>query len=330
MRGLSAMRPLYCAAHEHFAHTDFPIAFHVPTDSMQFLADALANFRVQIQLVAIIFAVAMLIEALRPAQPRQPWRNVAFNLGYTAFVVLVNALLLPPLLQFLQPLVQRHGLQIPIHFPDGLGWQALQALVFLFIHDFFYYWFHRAQHRFPFAWPLHKLHHADESVNVTTSLRHHWLEEPFRVWLILVPIGLIFDQKPVTISWIATVLGLFGFFVHMNVRLPLGSGTWIFAGPQWHRLHHSIEPQHTDRNFAAFFPIFDIAFGTYCKPGNDEYPATGLHSRENLNSPWRAVVSPFTDWARMLGKQAITQQQPEPVEQPPDQDGNAAANQDAG
>ncbi len=190
MRGLSAMRPLYCAAHEHFARADFPIAFHVPTDSMQFLADALANFRVQIQLVAIIFAVAMLIEALRPAQPRQPWRNVAFNLGYTAFVVLVNALLLPPLLQFLQPLVQRHGLQIPIHFPDGLGWQALQALVFLFIHDFFYYWFHRAQHRFPFAWPLHKLHHADESVNVTTSLRHHWLEEPFRVWLILVPIGL--------------------------------------------------------------------------------------------------------------------------------------------
>lgn len=296
---------------------------------MQFLADALANFRVQIKLIALIFAIALLIEALHPAQPRQPWRNIAFNIGYTVFVVLVNVVLLPPLLQLLQPLVKMHGVQIPIHFPDGLGWQVLQALVFLFIHDFFYYWFHRAQHRFAVFWPLHKLHHADESVNVTTSLRHHWLEEPFRVWLILVPIGLLFDQKPVTISWIATLLSLFGFFVHMNFRLPFGPFTPIFAGPQWHRLHHSIEPRHTDRNFAAFFPIFDIAFGTYCKPAQNEYPATGLHSRENLNSAWRAIASPFLDWARMFRQKSIAQLEPGTIKQPPNQHGDSAAKQDA-
>jgi sterol desaturase/sphingolipid hydroxylase (fatty acid hydroxylase superfamily) len=123
------------------------------------------------------------------------------------------------------------------------------------------------------------------------------------VWLILLPIGLLFDQKPVTVGWIATAMMLYGYFVHMNVRLPLGPVTPLIAGPQWHRLHHSVEAQHTDRNFAAFFPLFDVVFGTYSRPGPNEYPATGLHSGEDLNGPLKATLSPFFDWATMFRKQ---------------------------
>ncbi|MEZ5461575.1 MAG: sterol desaturase family protein [Dokdonella sp.] len=300
---------------------------------MQSLSELSARFLGDAKLVIVILLVGLLVERLRPAQRAQPFGNIAFNIGYIFFVIILNLLLLAPLMALMQPIVQKHGLHIPIHFPDGVGWQILQALVFFLVYDFFYYWFHRAQHTLSAAWPLHKLHHSDESVNVTTTLRHHWLEEPLRIWLILLPIGLLFDQKPVTVAWIATGMILFGYFVHLNLRLPLGPLTPVIAGPQWHRLHHSIEPQHTDRNFAAFFPIYDVVFGTYSKPGRDEYPATGLHSRENLNSPGAAVFSPFRDWAGMLRrkrKAAVTQGEPRAIDESANQQGQADGEQHIG
>lgn len=300
---------------------------------MQWLNELAAQFLTHSRLVIVILLVGLLIERLRPAERVQPLRNVAFNIVYIAFVVLINVLLLVPLMALMQPIAQKHGLHVPVSFPDGAGWQVLQAITFFFIFDFFYYWFHRAQHTLAVAWPLHKLHHSDQSVNVTTTLRHHWLEEPIRVWLILLPIGLLFDQKPVTVAWIATGMILFGYFVHLNLRLPLGPLTAVVAGPQWHRLHHSIEPQHTDKNFAAFFPIYDLLFGTYSRPGRDEYPATGLHSGENLNSPIAAIFSPFRDWAGMIRRKrqpAITQGDPRTVDESTNQQGKAGSQQHIG
>jgi len=267
---------------------------------MSLLTETLAATLVPLKAVAVILVVGLLIERLRPAERHQPWRDIGFNVAYVTFVIILNGLLIPPLMALMQPIARDYGLHVPIAFPDGVGWQILQALVFFAIFDFFYYWLHRAQHTLPWLWPLHKLHHSERSVNVTTTMRHHWLEEPIRVWVVLLPIGLLFDQKPVTLAWISTAITLWGYFVHANLRLPLGPLSMLVAGPQWHRIHHSIEPQHTDRNFAAFFPIYDKLFGTYVHPGRDEYPATGLHSREDLNGPIRAVFSPFRDWWRAL------------------------------
>jgi sterol desaturase/sphingolipid hydroxylase (fatty acid hydroxylase superfamily) len=270
---------------------------------MQWLADTFAQSWVHMKMVGTILLIGLVIEALRPAQRGQPYRHIGFNIAYIAFIILINNVLMPPLMALMQPVVQHYGLRIPVAFPDGIGWQVLQALAFFFIYDFFYYWFHRAQHTFSAAWPIHKLHHSETSLNITTTMRHHWLEDPIRVWLILLPIGLLFEQKPVTVAWLATAMMLVGYFVHLNIRLPLGPLTPVFAGPQWHRLHHSTEARHLDRNFASFFPIFDIVFGTYTKPERGEYPTTGLHSRENLNGPIRATLSPFRDWFDMLRRQ---------------------------
>lgn len=294
---------------------------------MQWLIDSLAIGLGQLKVLALILGVGLLIERLRPAQRRQPWSHIGFNVAYVSFIVVLNSVMIPPLMAAVQPLVRDFGLHVPVAFPDGLGGQLLQALAFFALYDFFYYWFHRAQHTLPGAWPLHKLHHSEESVNVTTTMRHHWLEEPIRVLLILLPIGLVFDQKPVTIAWLATLIMLWGYFVHANLRLPLGPLTPVFAGPQWHRLHHSIETEHRDRNFAAFFPIYDILFGTYTRPRRGEYPATGLHSRETLNGPLLATLSPFRDWWQMLRARrepAVEPLPPRTIESAPKQQGHDA------
>jgi len=202
-------------------------------------------------------------------------------------------LLVPPLQGLIKPVVDRFGLAIPIAFPDGMLGQILQAFTFFFIFDFFYYWLHRSQHTFDLLWAEHRVHHSEYSLNITTGNRHHWLEEPIRVFAVWLPIGLLFQQKAVTLAWLWSGFMLWGYFIHMNIRLPLGFLTPVICGPQLHRLHHSREPEHLDKNFAAFFPVFDVLFGTYVKPKRDEYPGTGLADGDDLNNLVRANFAPI-------------------------------------
>ena len=48
-----------------------------------------------------------------------------------------------------------------------------------------------------------------------------------------------------------------------------------------------------DKNFAAYFPIWDVLFGTYWHPRKGEFPPTGLHSGERIESIWLLLVWPL-------------------------------------
>ena len=126
-----------------------------------YLIQAFASAWFHIKLFAVIILVGLLLERLRPAERGQPLSDIGFNLVYIPIVLLLNALLVPPLVSLTGPWIRGHGLSIPVHLPDGVGWQLLQALAYFFIYDFFYYWFHRAQHVVPVLWAQHKLHHSD-------------------------------------------------------------------------------------------------------------------------------------------------------------------------
>jgi sterol desaturase/sphingolipid hydroxylase (fatty acid hydroxylase superfamily) len=213
---------------------------------------------------------------------------------------LATNLLVPPLQAITKPWIDRFGLNVPVAFPSSFPGQLCQVLAFLFIMDFFYYWFHRAQHAFAVLWAQHRVHHSERSLNVTTGNRHHWLEEPLRVFTVWLPIGLLFQQKPVTIAWLWSTFLLWGYFLHMNLRLPFGILTPVLGGPQLHRVHHSDLPDHQNKNFAAFFPIFDIVFGSYYSPDRDTYPTTGLADGDDLNDLIQVNVAPFRLWRRQL------------------------------
>ena len=43
-----------------------------------------------------------------------------------------------------------------------------------------------------------------------------------------------------------------------------------------HRIHHSIAPEHIDKNFAAATPIWDVLFGTAVGPKNGDWLPTGI------------------------------------------------------
>ncbi|NDP43446.1 MAG: sterol desaturase family protein [Aromatoleum sp.] len=260
-------------------------------------------FLPQLEFPALVFAVALPLEFLLPASRDRSYRALGFNL-VAAFIYLFMTTLLEPLFaQVLEPARSRLGLMIPVRFPDGVIGSLGQGLAFFLVYDFFYYWWHRGQHRMRWLWVQHRFHHQERWLNVTTVHRVHFTEDLFRIFAILLPMALLFDFKPVTVGWVWTILTLWGYWIHANVRVRLGLvGKWI-SGPQFHRFHHT--PEHMNRNFSAFFPLWDRVFGTYHHPEPNAFPQyTGLRVESDGNTLRDAVAYPFIEWAKALRRVA--------------------------
>jgi len=99
-----------------------------------------------------------------------------------------------------------------------------------------------------------------------------------------------------------------GLFSHLNVRMSLGRFALVVNNPQYHRIHHSLEPQHFDKNFCKMLPLFDVIFGTAWWPGKDEFPKTGL-AGEKASGFLDGIIWPVRhrlSWARLSGPSAAT------------------------
>jgi sterol desaturase/sphingolipid hydroxylase (fatty acid hydroxylase superfamily) len=185
---------------------------------------------------------------------------------------------------------------------EGYWWYASLAIVVVAL-DLYKYTFHRLQHAIPLLWAMHSFHHSANAVTFITGGRHFWLERvlsdaflPIMAILFLIPPDMVIAA------------GLI-FFVpdtcaHLNIRIPLGRFvTWV-NNPQWHRIHHSALMEHRDKNFAAFFPIWDILFGTAWVPRPGEYPATGLVPAERVDII-NSVIWPVRHLRRRESKNAL-------------------------
>jgi sterol desaturase/sphingolipid hydroxylase (fatty acid hydroxylase superfamily) len=173
------------------------------------------------------------------------------------------------------------------------GSMALVIVYALYI-DCAKYWMHRLSHMIPPLWAMHSFHHSAECLTMATGVRHHWAET-----IVLAPLvflTLMLFQVPEHILSMAVLLwkvpdGL----QHLNYKIAWHrAGIW-FNTPQWHRIHHSVEPKHYDKNFSSAFPIMDVIFGTAHRPAPDEYPETGLRPRENPQL-WEGIIWPFRGW----------------------------------
>lgn len=247
--------------------------------------------------------IFLIAEWIFPAAEGQPWRDRAtsFALSLIYCALIPFAIYLPthyisePILQAMgQPLF---SVDLDKIVGDGkIGWLVRNvALPFVpvLVVDFFYYWTHRLQHRVPALWAQHKLHHTEYALCAASALRHHWLEETIKVFTVWIPIGVLIKITAGGNSFLLPILAYWGFFIHANLRLPLGPLTRVFSGPQIHRLHHSALPEHFDKNFAANFPIWDILFGTYCHPRSGEWPPTGMADGERIRGVMHGLILPF-------------------------------------
>jgi sterol desaturase/sphingolipid hydroxylase (fatty acid hydroxylase superfamily) len=166
----------------------------------------------------------------------------------------------------------------------------LYAILVVFLIDGLYYVYHRLQHAVPFLWRIHKLHHTDPAVNITTARRTHLLERPLQFLLLVAPVLWLVGYNGEGMVYVAIIGPFFLYAAHLDARLPLGPLTPLVVGPQYHRIHHGVTMQQQTSNFAQAFPLFDILGGTYRRPGSAEYAVTGIEDCNTARERWQPMV----------------------------------------
>jgi len=234
------------------------------------------------------FLLALPLEAVAGTGHRVSWDERLRNVAAMAIHFVVGGALL--FLLMANPI----GIRL-MHYPGRPRWDVLEnpylwAFAMVLIADGIFYLYHRLQHANALLWRVHRLHHTEPAMNITTSRRTHCLERPLQFILLAVAPLWILGYSSEGLEYAASVGLFFLFFTHLDLRLPLGPLTPVIAGPQLHRLHHSVERAHRDVNFAQVFPLFDILGGTYRRPGDGEYPVTGLDECQKVGDRWRPLV----------------------------------------
>ncbi len=141
----------------------------------------------------------------------------------------------------------------------------LNVLLTLIIFDFLIYLQHVITHKVNFLWQIHRVHHTDIAVDVTTGIRFH----PFEIIISMIyKIIAVLLLGPVAFAVILYEILLNGaaLFTHSNILLnsKLDSALRvIFVTPDMHRIHHSTLRQETDSNFGNILSIWDKLFKTY-------------------------------------------------------------------
>jgi sterol desaturase/sphingolipid hydroxylase (fatty acid hydroxylase superfamily) len=164
--------------------------------------------------------------------------------------------------------------------PPLRDWPFVTFLVYIVLIDFGEYWRHRLQHRLPWWWALHSLHHDQRQLTLWSDDRNHLVDDVLAaVWsgTLALLIGVAPEEYPLVMVAFRLVESL----SHTNVRLGFGPiGSPLLVGPQYHRLHHAIEHARPpfDRtmgcNFAVILPVWDVIFGTWRR--DPAFPATGV------------------------------------------------------
>lgn len=219
----------------------------------------------QVQMVLFfgLFALFAAIETLAPRRPgpmrrRERWLT---NLLLTALNVTVLSLL--PI-TFLSAALwaQEHSwglfnlLALPL---------AAAVAGSLLGRGFISFLTHYVMHRVPLFWRMHRVHHLDTELDVSTTVRFHPLE--FLLGLgIGLPLVVVLGLSP----WVLLLYEILDagvtVFSHANLRLPRSLDhllRYLIVTPDLHRVHHSSLQPETNSNFGAVFPIWDLVFGTF-------------------------------------------------------------------
>jgi sterol desaturase/sphingolipid hydroxylase (fatty acid hydroxylase superfamily) len=191
----------------------------------------------------------------------------------------------------------------------GTAGYALQVLVLVGAADFLAYWRHRAEHRW--FWGVHMVHHSPRELHAANDIAHP-LQAFFSFVFITVPMSLIAVDGPTTPFTVAALVVLLSMYIHSPVEVHFGPVRRVVVDNRFHRIHHSLEPRHFDKNFSICFSVWDHMFGTAYDPG-EEWPAVGLADvkpprtlREFLNMPFQPGRNVAPDEAAGGGPGGLT------------------------
>lgn len=176
------------------------------------------------------------------------------------------------------------------------AWLAFVLSIILL--DLFAYLAHALMHRVPWLWRIHRVHHSDEAVDVTTTFRQHPLETLLRFAFTSIPAVMLGATATATAAY-RLVSGINALLEHANIGLPDRLERWlnrVVVTPQMHKIHHADDAARTDSNYGNILSIFDRLFGTHT-PSSEARPVRyglGLPGTKHKSASGLLAL-PFTE-----------------------------------
>jgi len=196
----------------------------------------------------------------RPIETR--WRRYTINFFIAGSNALFLSILLGGLIISIYHSFELHRFGL-LHRLGVDDWGNV-ALTVVFLDGMTYLW-HRAYHGIPLMWRMHRVHHSDRDLDVTTSGRFHLTEMGFSAAFRLGMIALWGASMSAVVIF-EIIFGALNQLEHANLHIPEPFETrlrWVFVTPDMHRLHHSQRREETNSNYSTIFSFWDRLFGTY-------------------------------------------------------------------
>jgi sterol desaturase/sphingolipid hydroxylase (fatty acid hydroxylase superfamily) len=222
--------------------------------------------------VFIITAI-LLLESVFPAQKQRPISD-GFIQDSIWFLgdYFVRLLILAPYSHFLISTIAKFKPQnlvewdlIPIVF---------RLIIAVLLADFLAWVAHIAMHKVPVLWNFHAIHHSQGEMNLFTDKRVHIVEYLAVYAIVLIPMRIL--EIPIVDAFLYVFFQQWYLIVyHANLRSNYGFLRYFMVTPQSHRIHHSLNAEHHDKNFGVMFSIWDRLFQTQYLNSRD-YPKTGV------------------------------------------------------
>jgi sterol desaturase/sphingolipid hydroxylase (fatty acid hydroxylase superfamily) len=177
------------------------------------------------------------------------------------------------------------------------AWVAVISSIVIL--DLAIYLQHVMFHAVPVLWRLHRMHHADQAIDVTTGLRFHPIEIVMSMGVKLAVV-LALGPPAVAVLVFEVILNATAMFNHSNVRIPLSIDRVLrlfVVTPDMHRVHHSIDRAETDSNYGFSLPWWDRLLGTYTaqpRKGHDDM-TIGIEQFRTVRDQWldKMLIQPL-------------------------------------
>ena len=239
----------------------------------------------------LAFTVILLLERLIPARPQQRTLSHGFCED-VLWVVLYGPMIILGAFWFTRALgwLFQHPLAgASVDLQQHLPFVAVVGICFV-LGDFLAWLHHYLKHRIPLLWRFHAVHHSALELNPFTDARVHLAEHFVNLTVVALPFFMIGGDAAEAVVAIALGRLWYARFNHSNIRTNLGPLRHVIVTPQYHRMHHSMEPRDADTNLANFFVIWDRVFGTR-NNDCDRYPETGIADPSFPHSTSRSPIT---------------------------------------
>ncbi len=246
----------------------------------------------------LLFAILAVSEAIFPRRERSLARAKRWRTNI--LIILLDSVALRLMGPIAALAAASYAAQHHIGLFNWTDWPAwLEFILALILFDLAIYGQHIATHKIPLLWALHKVHHADRDIDVTTAIRFHPVEIILSM-LYKSVLALLLGPSLLAVFVFALILNLCAMFNHSNLWLPdwLDKRLRLFlVTPDMHRVHHSTVPGETDSNYGFSIALWDRIFGTYIpqpEAGHDDM-VIGLkeYQADGPAALWWSLALPF-------------------------------------